>query len=503
MKTKKSIINAVFSLVSTVIVSFLSLVSTNLILKCYGSDFNGVVATASQLINILLLLEGGITTATNFALYKPYLDNDYETINAILTKTYKQFVKIGILLFVIGLFLSIVYPFFIKSDLSYSSIMLIILMVISATSFNILFTTKYNVLFQATQNEYYLTLCSFIANLFTYILTIVLVLNDANMLLVRFNIMIGTFINGILVWIVFKHKFPLANYQSSKTDVHYSGVKDILIQKFTSVAYNTAPLMFMSSFVGTIYTSVYAVYNSIFSIIRNIMYSVISAPSNGFGQMISSDEKSEKVYDKFVLYQFIITLILTCLLSSVLSVIIPFIALYTKSVVDVSYIDYTIAILFTISIYTEIVHCPSGTIIGVSGRFRVGRNIQVAAMLFLIPSLVVGCLIYNLYGIMYAILLTGILLAFLEISYVHRNIFKKSALLVVKIIFVNLVLIFLEYGIWSYFNLHFNGYLFFLLIGMVIFITNSLLIFIINWLFFPKLFGELKNIISNFIKKNK
>ena len=50
MKTKKSFIIAVVSLMNTAIVSILSLVFTNLILKNYGSDYNGIVATVTQIM---------------------------------------------------------------------------------------------------------------------------------------------------------------------------------------------------------------------------------------------------------------------------------------------------------------------------------------------------------------------------------------------------------------------------------------------------------------------
>ena len=45
--------------------------------------FNGVVATANQFVNLLLIIEGGFTTAINVALFKPYVQNDTKKINAI------------------------------------------------------------------------------------------------------------------------------------------------------------------------------------------------------------------------------------------------------------------------------------------------------------------------------------------------------------------------------------------------------------------------------------
>ena len=59
-KTKSSIYNAIVTLVSTALSSLLALISTNLILKNYGSDFNGVIATVNQILNVLMLVEGRV-----------------------------------------------------------------------------------------------------------------------------------------------------------------------------------------------------------------------------------------------------------------------------------------------------------------------------------------------------------------------------------------------------------------------------------------------------------
>ncbi|MDD3187693.1 MAG: hypothetical protein PHD02_04430, partial [Bacilli bacterium] len=94
-KTKSSLLNAITMILQTGIISILSLVSTNLILTNYGSDFNGVVATANQIINLLLIVEGGFSLAINVALFKPYVNNDTKKIDAIMSASKKIFFKIG------------------------------------------------------------------------------------------------------------------------------------------------------------------------------------------------------------------------------------------------------------------------------------------------------------------------------------------------------------------------------------------------------------------------
>ena len=56
-KTKNSIFNALTMICNTMIISILGLLSTNLIIKNYGSDVNGLVAIANQIVNMLMIIK--------------------------------------------------------------------------------------------------------------------------------------------------------------------------------------------------------------------------------------------------------------------------------------------------------------------------------------------------------------------------------------------------------------------------------------------------------------
>ena len=173
-KTKSSILNAISMVFNTLIISVLGLVSTNIIIKNYGSDINGVVATANQIVTLLLILEGGFTIAINVALYKPFVKKNIKLINKILSTAKRVFLKIGILFFVFGVIISVIYPVFIKSDLDYFTIFLIFLMVIVGSAYNLIFTIRYQIMFQVAQKEYIYTLLSIIINILSSLTTIVL-----------------------------------------------------------------------------------------------------------------------------------------------------------------------------------------------------------------------------------------------------------------------------------------------------------------------------------------
>lgn len=499
-RTKNSILNAIVMILNTVVLSILSLVSTNLILKNYGSDFNGVVATANQFVNLLLIIEGGFTTAINVALFKPYVKNDTKKINAIMSAAKKTFLKIGIIFLAIGVIVSIVYPVFIKSNLDYITISLIFLMVMVGTSYNLMFLMKSQIMFQVSQKEYIYTFFYIIVNVLSSLTTIILVYNKVNMLVIRFFILFYIIVNGIITYILYKKNFPKINTTVKPDYKSIKGTKDIMIQKLTSVVYLSTPLLFISTFISTKMASVYAVYNSIYNIIKNFLSSMIAAPVNGFGQLLS-EGKNEDVYKKFQLYEYIIILVATTLLSAVLSVIIPFIKLYTETIKDINYANFSIAIMLAIIVFLEVIHIPSGNIINVTGNFKVSRKIQTKASFLIIVLSLIGGICFGIYGILGATIITNLVLAYSEISYVHKNIFLANIKKFLYQVLVNVCLISLLVFAIKLIDLNINSYFSFLLSGIIILTIEGAIIFFVNFILFKDNCKYLINIIINVFKK--
>ncbi len=117
----------------TVTQGLLGLIVLKLVISRFGSDFNGLNSTATQLVSMLLIVEGGFTLVANVALFKPLANNNYDEINAIMAATKKTFYKIGIIFLVLGVAISIGYTFVINSGLPKSIIVSVLLMTVIST----------------------------------------------------------------------------------------------------------------------------------------------------------------------------------------------------------------------------------------------------------------------------------------------------------------------------------------------------------------------------------
>ena len=72
------------------------------IILTYGSDVNGLSSTITQILNIILLLQSGATTAAVYSLYKPIADHNLQNISEKVTAANLYFKKMSYIFLEIG-----------------------------------------------------------------------------------------------------------------------------------------------------------------------------------------------------------------------------------------------------------------------------------------------------------------------------------------------------------------------------------------------------------------
>lgn len=483
-RTKNSILNIITVLFNTVVNSLIGLITINLTIKIFGSELNGFIATVSQLIVLLSLVEGGIALATNATLYKPYIKNEKDKVNAILSGTRIVFLVIAALFTVISVSIAFIYPYIVKSDTNNLLMTTIFIMAVIPVSVGFL-TDQYRILFQVSQKEYILSTISTVTTLLGQFVSIIIMLLDGGILLVRFSIMVFAVISSICVLIIFHRRFKEVSF---KVKPDFTAVKStfyVAAQKFTFVLYTSLPMLLVSSYAGTVYASVYMVYNSIFMLVKNAVYAFVNAPINGFGQLIA-EIGAEKAGKTFRTFEFITVLVLNILLTTTIVMILPFIRIFTRGVNDINYLDGNIAILFMIVVALEMIHVPSGIIINVTGHFKLSRNIQIFAFLILCVTSFTFAPKYGVYGVLIANIICNTTLSGLEIYFAHNKILGIKTKEYYKILFFNTVLSIVISFIGFSFNLVTNSYIEFCIIGIISFLCISGIIVAFNYIYFKK-----------------
>jgi O-antigen/teichoic acid export membrane protein len=495
-RSKQSILTAMSSIALTFVNGIFAIIVTRLIILKYGSDFNGLNSTASQFISMLLIVEGGFTIATNVALFKPISENNQEKINRILSATRKTFNKIGLSFFIIGSLFAILYSFVIKSELSPMISFLVLFMTILSTTFNLSYATKYRILLQSEHKEYILNGIQVMILIISQVAIMISIFLNGHMLFVRLLTMIGAILSSLVIIMITKNKYGYLDFHKEPDFESIKGTKDIFFQKITSMVYSTIPVIFISATVGTVYASVYVVYNNVFRLLKSVIYAFINAPRMGFGKLIA-EKDSDYVLKVFLQYEFIVNFVMLALLSTAAVLIMPFIKIYTDGVTDVNYYNSIIAAFLIFITFFEIIHIPSGNIINMAGKFKIGRNIQFVASVVLVIFMVVSNYFMGFYGILLALLVTAILLATFEITYIHVVYFKNTIFDFLKILIPSFVVMtgitFLEIKYLP----PIDSYVDFLLIGTILVLSNILILALVNFLTNNKLLMEVVRRLKN------
>lgn len=430
-KTKKVLLNTCATMLQMIVAQIISLFVSKKVLEVYGSDLNGVNAILSNVMDWILLLEGGLTLASNVALFRPYISKDYEQCNRILAATKRQFEKIGLLILGAGVILAIVYPYFIKTGIPQWDIFLMFTIMSMSTSFGVAYTRKYALLFNVSQNEYINTLITTIVTILGNIVVYIVALNKVNYLVIRVVYLLTTVLTGIVVSIVVRKKYSFVNYKVTPDYVAIEGTKDVVYQKITTLLRSSAPLIFISVIVSSTFASIYSVYVFIYGFVQKLVMMVINATQSGIGQLIAEKKRNE-VYKVYRIFEFASTVAMLWLMSVAIPMTMPFVRFYTHNVTDVNYVDWWLLFFIAGNIMIQVLHIPSGIIINMSGAFKQAKNYQIISCGVMIISILVLSKFWNIYGVLAGIMISSIILALLEIRYTRKVFFEEKYIDLVK-----------------------------------------------------------------------
>ena len=114
MRTKKTFYNFVCEVVPLIIISLLGIFKLKIFIQSLGTEVLGLYQLFSQIMVYVALVDGGLTSAVLYALYKPNVEGDDKKISQILSGAKKIFSLIGALMFGIAAIVAYIVPFFIK-----------------------------------------------------------------------------------------------------------------------------------------------------------------------------------------------------------------------------------------------------------------------------------------------------------------------------------------------------------------------------------------------------
>jgi len=437
-RKKKTLLNVVVSLVKLTLYTLLALPVSREIISYYGSSVNGVIATASQTTVLLQILEGGFTIATLVALFKPFVQKDFDKFNRLLSVTAAAFKKLAVIALTVGLSISIIYPCFINADLAYWKCVLIFFMITVSTVLNFAFFQPRIIAFFVAQKEYVVQSNTMAFNTLSQLTMLLLVLLHCDVLWLRFAVMLILAAKGVCICFLAKREFPFMRLDVPSEGEKIHGTGDVLIGNIITALYAAGPIFMIAVMFGTVAASVFSVYNMFFSLISNTMYVIAIAPKSAFGQLMYDGEGAagRKFKDLFGAFETVVMGLQTISYATAFVVVLPLLALYTSKMSDSAcYINPFYALCFSLLGFSQNIHVPAELLLQVGSRFKAIRNIQIVVLITMLVCGCVGAKLWGMQGMLCGIIVANCVRVSCEVFCAYRNILnKKLTLFLMKLV---------------------------------------------------------------------
>ena len=425
MNKKRSFFNITVGILSQIISIALGIIIPRLFLMSFGSEINGFLNSVTQIFAYFALLEAGVGAATLQALFVPLASNDKNGISGIMAATDHYYKKTGAIYFVAVVILSVGYPLLSKSDIPFWTMTLIILFNGVPGVISYYFQGKYVILLQAEGKNYINTALTSIASTLVSVSKIVLMLLGCDIISIQLTYLVINLLKVLVIGVYIAKKYKWVNL---KCTPNYSAIGQknaAFIGQICDLIFRNTDVIVLTVFCDLKVVSVYSMYTLLYSMVRTALDYVAQGFNFIMGQTFNRDRKRYiQLHDLYETYRMALVF---ALYNIALIFIIPFMKLYTAGITDINYIDYNLAILFTVFYLMTGARACASDLINYAQHFKKTQNRCIIEAVINIAVSVIAVNICGIYGV-----LIGTIVALLYrmndmLIYANVRILKRSA----------------------------------------------------------------------------
>ncbi len=303
-RTRKTLYNAFFGVVTRVITLVMSFVTRTIFIKTLGIQYAGVSSVFTDVLTVLSFAELGIGSAITYALYKPIAENDEEQIAKYMTVYKKIYRVIALVVFAVGLLLIPFLDYIITDapDIQ-EDIRLIYFLYLLNASVSYLLVYKSTFL-TAAQKDYLVSRYKIIISIVRLVVEIIILLLTHNFILYLIVAIAMTIVNNFIIAKVAEREYPVIK---KKSDVHLEkhekkkligDVRALALYKVSGTLVNSTDSIITSSMLGTTTAGILGNYTLISNQLYNFLMQIFIASAASIGNLAVSS-KAGAQYEVF------------------------------------------------------------------------------------------------------------------------------------------------------------------------------------------------------------
>lgn len=397
MNSRKGVKNLFWGMLSQIITIGFGIIIPRLVLVHLGSESNGLLNSVGSILRYMGLLEAGVGTATLQALYKPFAENDHNSVNRVMAATHYFYKRTGYIYLGIVVILSIGYTAVIDTTIPKLYVVLVVLIAGLSGVLSYFFQGKFKIFLAAEGKGYVVTNIVTITSVGVSITKVIVLLVSANIVLIQTVYFVFNLIQMLLMaWYMKKH-YPWLD-MSVKPDFDAISQKNaVLVHQVTELIFNNTDVIILSIFTTLKSVSVYSMYAMIYGMVKAVAVTLSDSFLYMLGQSYHDQKRFKRLHSVYEVYNMAFTFALFCITYLLM---LPFLRLYTSGVNDINYIDAKILFLFTLFYLLANGRKSSQVIINVAQHFEKTKWRAVAEAVINLSVSIVMTIKFGVYGVL-------------------------------------------------------------------------------------------------------
>ncbi len=499
IKTSRGFKNLFFGIFSQIIIIFLGIIIPKLILDNLGSEVNGLITSITNILGYLSVLEAGVGTASLQALYKPISTKDKNLINEIMSTTNFLYFRTGVAYLISIFIISILYTLFVNTNIPKDEVFFIVLFSGLSGVISYFFQGKLKIYLLAEGKNYISTSIVTIFKVLTDIFKAFMLFYGIKITNVLFVSFIISIIQTLVFLIYFKKNYNWIDFTKKPNFQILSQRKSVLIHQISGLIFNNVDIVILTFMCSLNIVSVYSIYALIFGIIKTITVVISDSFTYKIGQCFSNKDKFTILFNVYEIFNLSITFALFLICTVLIN---PFLTLYTADIIDVTYVDKYLPLLFAAYYLMHSGRTSSNLVINIAQQFD---NTKWQSVLESLINIVCSIFLTYFLGI-YGVLL-GTIIALLyrtnDMIIFASKVLNRKSVITYKRWIQNIIVFVLMYLFLSFFKIKIDNYFSFIEIAIVLCLTVIPIFVFVNYFTEKRFFIVLIQYIKDKFKNSK
>ena len=422
-KISQTKLNIAGSVLLQVVSGVCGLILPRFVLKNFGSEVNGLVASVTQLLSYAVLLEGGIGGVMKAAMYRPLANEDNAGISSVFYQISETFRKISVVFIGFAVVLSVSMKFLVDTQFDWLFVFTMVLILSAHTFFNYYVGLPHRILMTADQKLYVIQFTQIVATILNLLLCLLVMHLGGGIHMVKLTSASVFLLNPLVQRLYVKRHYNLSPKVGDDA-IETIQKRDGAIHHLSFFIHRNTDVVILS-LLGSLHTvSVYTVYNMVIYVLEQLLGSISSGLSGLVGRLIARKEIDQlnRIIDR---YEACNNLLATAVATVCAILILPFVSIYTGGVTDAQYHQPVFALLMIWGSYAYSIRHPFGCAVSAAGHYK---ETKVGAVVEMVLNLGLSLILVKPLGLIGVALGTFISMSYRTIYtvwYLSKNILQR------------------------------------------------------------------------------